>query len=112
MEASNDKRPRSLSGVYLSDAVYALRNAGSSYALFDEPLRRAPENERNPTWIGAARHEANARRIAFSRTAMLFSAFSAESYINEFVAWHFTGADRRTLDRLPTVEKYAVAPRH
>jgi hypothetical protein len=97
--------------VYLGDAVYALRNAASSDALFDEPLRRARESERNPSWIGAARHEANARRIAFSRTAMLFCAFSAESYINEFIAWHFTGADLRSLDRLSTVEKYAVAPR-
>jgi hypothetical protein len=42
---------------------------------------------------------------------MLFAAFAAEAYVNEFIADHFTGRDVETLDRLSTTEKYVIAPR-
>jgi hypothetical protein len=42
---------------------------------------------------------------------MLFVAFAAEAYINEFIAAYFTGNDRNAIDRMPPAEKYTLAPR-
>jgi hypothetical protein len=40
---------------------------------------------------------------------MLFAAFAAEAYINEFIAEHFAGKDYEALEKLSTVDKYVLA---
>lgn len=104
-------RPRTLAGTYLAQAVSALRDSGSSDALYDDAFREAAAELRSKAWVLVAMSNALETRAGHSRSAILFAAFAAEAYVNEFVTKHFSGRDYETIDRLPPVEKYALAPR-
>jgi hypothetical protein len=77
-----------LAGSHLMDAIDALRNSGSSDALYDRFIRATKRGERSDAWLGQAITVAIQRRIAFSRHATMFSAFAAEAYVNEFLWVH------------------------
>jgi hypothetical protein len=47
-------------------------------------------------------------QVHFARNSILFSAFAAEAYVNEFLTERLARADPDAIDRLPTVEKYVV----
>lgn len=104
-------RPRTLAGTYLEQAVAALRDARSADALYDEKLRIATAELDSKPLVLVAMSTALETRAGHARSAILIAAFAAEAYVNELVAKHFTGCDYETIDRLPTVEKYALAPR-
>src|SRR3954469_20879218 len=81
--------PKTLAGTYLGEAIEAIRNAGSADALFDHAIRSAAPADRERFWVAVATKAAVERRVNYSRAAMLFAAFAAEAYVNEFVAGHF-----------------------
>jgi hypothetical protein len=110
-EARALARPRTLGGSYLFEALDAIRDAGSSDMLYTSAVRAAAGRAREPGWVLTAQHDAAEQRIRFSRNAMLFAAFAAEAYINEFIAAHFTGKDYEAVEKLSTVDKYVLAPR-
>ncbi|MGN6187368.1 MAG: hypothetical protein ACTHOE_00585 [Conexibacter sp.] len=58
-----------------------------------------------------ASRDAARRRVRYSRAAILFAAFAAEAYINEFISAYAKGRDRDALDRLQPIAKYTLAPR-
>jgi hypothetical protein len=62
----------------------------------------------NTEWVGGL---ALRQRVESSRRSIIFSALSAEAYINQFLAQALDASDFRALDRLPTTEKYVVGPR-
>jgi hypothetical protein len=100
-----------IAGAHLSDALDALRASGSTDGLYDEHTREAPRSDQTSEWLSLVEDEAVAMRVILSRRALLYAAFAAEAYVNEFLWQHFDGTDRETLDRLPTVEKYVLLPR-
>jgi hypothetical protein len=57
-----------------------------------------------------ARDEAMGWRVTYCRRALLFAAFAAEAYANDFFYDRWTGQDRDGLERLSTVDKYALLP--
>jgi hypothetical protein len=99
-----------MAGSHVSDAVRALRDAGSADALFD-PVLRATDPDRL-AWedVSLACDEAEAVRVTHSRRALLFAAFAAEAYANDFLYSISGGQDRDALQKLPTVDKYALLP--
>jgi hypothetical protein len=100
-----------IAGAHLTDALEALRDAGSSDGLYDRATRDTSRSDQTYDWVTLVEQEAIARQVVLSRRALLYAAFAAEAYVNEFLSEHFQGADRETLDRLPTVEKYVLLPR-
>lgn len=55
-----------------------------------------------------AAREGSRLQTRFARNCILFSALSAEAYVNAFLDSRMTGSDLAAIDRLPTVEKYVV----
>jgi len=53
------------------------------------------------------------RRVQIERRlrAVLFSAFAAESYVNEFLGAHFAAADFDAVDRMNPINKYVIGTR-
>lgn len=97
----------SLAEDYLTQALDALRSSGSAEMLYGEDIRRSEV----PMVHAAGRALAIGKRVGFSRTAVLFAALSAEAYINQHLDEYLSGRDLAAIDRLPTVEKYAVGTR-
>lgn len=97
-----------MAGTHLRDAVRALRNAGSSDALYEPELRVMDPSEVAYDWYTLARDEAEGGRVSYSRRSLLFAAFAAEAYANEFLFARWEASDRDALQRLPTVEKYVL----
>src|SRR5688572_28829402 len=96
-----------LAGIYLLDALQAVRNAGSADTLYDADIREDRSGiERE--WVPQL---AAQRRAGYSRTALGLAAFSAEAYINEFLEARVTERDFEALDRLSTPEKYVLGAR-
>jgi hypothetical protein len=96
-------RPRSLSGAYLSQAVDALSDAGNPAALYRHWRERWPDDRKlQLTVLNAVQME----HVAMCRTAVLFAALAAESYVNEFLAVHLDDEEFRKREKRPTVEKY------
>src|SRR5687768_7647136 len=91
-----------LAGIYLLDALQAVRNAGSADTLYDADIRE-DHSGIDREWV---RRLAAQRRDGYSRTALVLAAFSAEAYINEFLEARVTERDFDALDRLSTPEKY------
>lgn len=110
-EARMLARPRTLGGAYLFEAVNAIRDAGSTDTLYTPVVRAAAPRAREPGWVLTAQRDAAVQRIRFSRNAMLFAAFAAEAYINEFIAEHFGGKDYEAFEKLSTVDKFVLTPR-
>ena len=95
--------PRSLSGAYLRQAVEALGDAGNPVALYRRWRDRWPTNRVLELGVINAAHM---EHVAMCRTAVLFAALAAESYVNEFLAVHLSDEDFAECERQPTVEKY------
>ncbi len=100
----------SMAGTHLEDALRALRDTGSADALYDHKLRSMDPKELDWPDVSAARDEAQGRRVTYSRRALLFAAFSAEAYANDFLFEEWSGKDRKALQALSTVDKYALLP--
>src|SRR3954452_25499967 len=94
-----------MAGTHLSDAVRALRDSVSSDALYDASIRAAMPDDIDDAWFSMSRDTAEYERVAYSRRALLFAAFAAEAYANDFLYEHWEGQDRDALMRLPTVDK-------
>lgn len=99
-----------MAGTHLSDAIRALRDAGSSDALYDPELRATDPSELAWEDVSLARDQAEGMRVTHSRRALLFAAFAAEAYANDFLYSISGGKDRDALQKLPTVDKYALLP--
>jgi hypothetical protein len=103
---ASDKQ--SLAEEFLDQAIDALRDAGSPETLYPARARTST----NAVLQAADTAQAVARRTKHSRTSMLFSAFAAEAFINQFLYDKLdSSADRQSIDRLPTVEKYVLGTR-
>jgi hypothetical protein len=100
-----------MAGTHLADAVRALRDAGSADALYDPSLRATNSGEVNYEDFSLARDEAEGWRVTHSRRALLFAAFAAEAYANDFLYENWDGQrDRDALQKLSPVDKYALLP--
>lgn len=98
-----------MAGTHLLDAVEALRDAGSADALYDPLLRATDSEDLEGPDVDSARNIAEGRRVAHSRRALLFSAFAAEAYANDFLYEKWNGRqDRDALQKLSPVDKYAL----
>lgn len=99
---------RSLAGAYLDQAADALHASGSSDALYGDVRHSAEVVAHALSQLLAPN-----KRLEFSRTAVLFAAIAAEAYINAFIfePGRFARPDREALDRLPTIDKFVLAPR-
>jgi hypothetical protein len=100
-------RPRNLSSTYLeqaADTLYAMGNPPSLYKPWPPPPAR-DDNQRQRAMMALA---ARRSRRVMGRTAVLFAALAAESYVNEFISAHIAADSRqyRTLDALNPVNKY------
>jgi hypothetical protein len=94
-------------GAYLTQARGALLNCGKSTKLYGG-WREAADVDRRER-IG--RHfAAQSRQLDYARTSILFSALSAEAYINGFLWRKLPAADFEVVERLPTDEKYVLGP--
>jgi hypothetical protein len=99
-----------MAGTHLTDAVAALRDSCSADALYPAAIREATPDELDWTDVSLARDLAESRRVNHSRRALLFAAFAAEAYANDFLYEHWTGKDQEVLDKLSTPDKYAMLP--
>ena len=97
-----------MAGTHLGDSVRALRDAGSADALYDPSLRASNSNANSYEDVSLARDEADGWRVTFCRRALLFAAFAAEAYANDFLYEKWGGQDRDALRKLSTVDKYAI----
>lgn len=95
-----------MAGTHLSDSVRALRDSGSSDALYDPSLRAADPGDVDDAWFSISRDEAEYERVSYSRWALLFAAFAAEAYANDILYDQCAEQDRAALRWLPTVDKY------
>jgi hypothetical protein len=100
-----------MAGTHLRDAVDALRNAGSADALYEPALRAMDPSRIEYDSYSIARDEAQYQRVSYSRRSLLFAAFAAEAYANDFLYERWGGQDREALKRLSTVDKYVVLVR-
>lgn len=98
----------SLSGDYLADAVDELDAMGDPDALY------GPERLDDSDWDEQERlGRAPDARLRHGRNGVLFAAFAAEAYINEFSSAMLSGADREALDRsLSPPMRYLVVPKY
>jgi hypothetical protein len=99
-----------MAGTHLEDSLRALRDAGSADALYDPSLRTTNPNAISFEDFSLARDEAAGWRVTYCRRALLFAAFAAEAYANDFLYDKWGGQDRDALERLSTVDKYALLP--
>lgn len=99
------QRPVTLSSTYLSQAVEAFGIINDPPTLYTFLHGR---DDLDPTGRALAQIEATRVRLNCSMRAVLFAALAAESYVNEFLAAHLSGQDRKAMDRLPTVSKYVL----
>jgi hypothetical protein len=97
-----------MAGTHLADSVRALRDAGSPDALYEPSLRATPDISHED--FSLARDEAEGWRVTYCRRALLFSAFAAEAYANDFLYEKWGGKDLDALQKLSTVDKYALLP--
>lgn len=101
----------SMAGMHLADAVRALRDAGSADALYEPSLRATDPGYIGYDELSIARDIAHGERVSFCRRALLFAAFAAEAYANDFLYDKWDGKDREALQKMSTVDKYALLPR-
>lgn len=99
-----------MAGTHLEDALRALRDTASADALYNHRTRSIEPKELDWSDVSLARDEAESWRITYSRRALLFAAFSAEAYANDFLFAEWSGQDRKALQMLSTIEKYALLP--
>jgi hypothetical protein len=94
-------------GAYLTQARAALLDCAKPRKLYGS--WREPADVDKGERLG---HHllAQARQLDFARTSILFSALSAEAYINGFLWRQLSTADFEAVERLPTDEKYVLGP--
>ena len=97
-----------MAGTHLGDSVRALRDSGSPDALYDPSLCAADPQDVDYPSVSIAKDEAEYERVSYSRRALLFAAFAAEAYANDFLYNEWEGQDRDALQRLPTIDKYVL----
>ncbi len=104
-----DERPIYLedgtAGAYLTQSRDALLDCGNPGRLY--------AGWRHPSAIEVRERilrdmAAQDRQIEFARTSILFSALSAEAYINGFLAGRLEGADYDAVERMRTPDKYVL----
>jgi hypothetical protein len=100
----------SMAGTHLEDSVRALRDAGSADALYGPSLRATDPDEIGDDDVSLTRDEAAGWRVTYCRRALLFAAFAAEAYANDLLYDKWDGKDRDALQKLSTVDKYALLP--
>jgi hypothetical protein len=100
-------RPRNLSSTYLQEAVEGLHAMGHAPSLF-QPWPPPPGCADNATQRAMMFLGARQTRRVLGRKVVMFAAFAAESYVNEFIAAHVDPGTRQyqTIDRLSPVNKY------
>lgn len=94
--------------MHLADSVRALRDAGSPDALYDPVLRAKDHEDIGYDDFSMARDIAHGERVAYSRRGLLFAAFAAEAYANDFLYENWHGKNRDALQKLSTIDKYAL----
>lgn len=100
---------RTLAGVYLQQALDAVRAAGSSDGLYTSPhARRMLQAPARDTRDGALRGLALRQQTEHCRTAILFTALACEAYVNEYLTNQLGERDFKAIDRLPTADKLIV----
>lgn len=99
-----------MAGTHLADAVRALRDAGSADALYESALRATDPDDITYEDHSLGTDIAEGKRVTYSRRALLFAAFAAEAYANDFLYETWNGKNREALERLSTVDKYALLP--
>jgi hypothetical protein len=99
-----------MAGTHLEDSLRALRDSGSADALYAPSLLITDLTAISDEDFSIARDEAHGWRVTYCRRALLFAAFAAEAYANDFLYKRWGGQDRDGLDRLSTVDKYAFLP--
>jgi hypothetical protein len=99
-----------MAGTHLRDAIRALRDAGSADTLYDPVWRATDPDELSYEDYSVATDGAEGIRVTYSRRALLFAAFAAEAYANDFLYERCGLQDRDALQRLSTVDKYAMLP--
>lgn len=97
------ERPRSLAGSYLEDAVTALHRAGSPLVLY---AKWQPNPPTLPQAQGMMILWAQDERFRLARTSVLFSAFAAEAYVNEFLAFKLAPERMAEIDRTGIESKF------
>lgn len=97
-----------MAGTHLEDSVRALRDAGSADALYNPSLRTSNPNAISYEDVSLSSDEAAGRCVTYCRRALLFAAFAAEAYANDFLYEKWGGQDRDALRKLSTVDKYAI----
>jgi hypothetical protein len=95
------ERDLGLSGEYLLQALDGLHAAGDPAHLFAHWRRFPPKDP--AARLAQMRVEARRARLRAARTAVLYAALAAESYVNEFLSVH---AVLEKWDREPTHRKY------
>lgn len=99
--------PRRLSNQYLVQAVEALESSGDPRALHEDLWKQTLPDE--PGERGIHTGWARQRHQNYCRTAVLFAALAAESYVNEFLRAKLVDDDDfKSLDSLQTPDKYAT----
>jgi hypothetical protein len=94
-------------GAYLTQARGAVLDCGKSRKLYAGWRESADVDKQER--IG--RHfAAQARQLDVARTSILFSALSAEAYINGFLWRQLPPGDFEVVERLPTDEKFVIGP--
>jgi hypothetical protein len=104
--AIRPSRPATLSGDYLRQAMDALWMLGSARNLY-----AVVEETEVPGLASVFEAAASRRRYTLACNVVLFSAFAAEAYVNEFLAAHLSGPDLDAIDRMRTIEKYIIGTR-
>jgi hypothetical protein len=99
-----------MAGTHLGDSVRALRDSGSPDALYGASLREGKPGTISYEDFSLAGDEAQGWRVTHSRRALLFAAFAAEAYANDFLYETWDGSVRDALQKLSTVDKYASLP--
>jgi hypothetical protein len=97
-----------MAGTHLADAVRALRDSGSADALYDASVRAMPPSDVDEDVFSISRDIAQSHRVSYSRRALLFAAFAAEAYANDFLHERWDGQDREALERLSPINKYVL----
>jgi hypothetical protein len=102
-------RQPSYGGVYLEQALEALRDSSSADVLYRDldPFHQGSQ------LLGPIQRtmDASNRRLRYLRSAVLFAALGAEAYANEFLAATLDATDVKVLDRLKTSEKLIIGPK-
>ena len=99
-----------MAGTHLGDSVQALRDAGSADSLYGESIRTCSPDTITYEDFSLSQDEAQGWRVTYSRRALLFAAFAAKAYANDFLYETWGGRDRDALQKMSPVDKYAILP--